>query len=155
MRPGSLVQLDLSLIARDVVVELTPLAEARGVDLGLKIAQAAWIDGHAPALASMLRNVAENAVKYAGEGGIVDVSVERHEARIVASVEDNGPGIDPSEFVHVFDRFYRGRGSRGVGSGLGLPIARTIVEAHGGRLTLGASSSGGLRVEIELPAYKP
>jgi two-component system OmpR family sensor kinase len=153
--PGSSVQLDLSLIARDVVVELTPLAEARGVDLGLKVGQAAWIEGHATALASMLRNLVENAVKYAGEGGIVDVSVERHEARIVASVEDNGPGIDPSEYARVFDRFYRGRASRGVGSGLGQPIARPLVEAHGGGRGLGRSDSGGLRVEIELPACEP
>lgn len=146
------VRVDLSAIARDIVVELSPIAEACGVDLGVKVAQEAWVDGHPTALASMLRNVIENAVKYSGKAGVVDVSVERRGERAVACVEDSGPGIDPSEHERVFSRFYRVPGSHGVGSGLGLPIARTIVEAHGGRLTLARSESGGLRVEINLPS---
>ena len=152
LHAGPRARVDLSAIARDIVVELAPLAEARGVDLGVKVAQTAWVDGHAMALASMLRNIVENAVKYSGDGGIADVSVERHDGRIIAIVEDNGPGVDPHDYARVFDRFYRSRGSPGIGSGLGLPITRTVVEAHGGRLTLSRSHSGGLRVAIELPA---
>ncbi|MFP5407128.1 MAG: ATP-binding protein, partial [Gammaproteobacteria bacterium] len=147
--------LDLAAVARDIVVELAPLAEARAVDLGLKVAREAWVEGQASALASMLRNVVENAVKYCGDaGGVVDVSVEPRGEQVVASVEDNGPGIASGEYEHVFARFYRIGGGRGAGSGLGLPIARRIAELHGGRLALGRSAAGGLRVEIELPALE-
>lgn len=65
-------------------------------------------------------------------------------------VRDNGPGIDPESLEHVFDRFYRSPGSSG--SGLGLPIARNLVQAHGGQISIESRLGGGTEVRFTLPA---
>lgn len=144
-------RVDLAVVARDVVIELVPQADALGVDLGIKQTQPGWIEGDAAALASMLRNLIDNAIKYAGQG-VVDISVLHAGTEVSAIVDDDGAGIDPSEHDRVFDRFYRLPGTGPNGSGLGLSIARAIAEAHGGRLSLDCSPSGGLRVCVALPA---
>jgi signal transduction histidine kinase len=66
-------------------------------------------------------------------------------------VQDNGPGIDPLDRPHVFERFYRGRGSREGGSGLGLAIVHSVVQAHGGQVGVESEPGAGSRFVIELP----
>jgi signal transduction histidine kinase len=73
-------------------------------------------------------------------------------------VDDDGPGIPPAERERVFDRFHRsdaGRARGSGGAGLGLAIARAVVEAHGGRVRATESSLGGARVGFELPRFRP
>jgi two-component system, OmpR family, sensor kinase len=144
-------------LAREVVGELVPLADARHIDLGVSRADAATVTGDADALRTLLRNLIDNAVRYSAEGGRVDVAVEPppggnvHGARLIVS--DNGPGISQEDRARVFDRFYRRAGTQPPGSGLGLAIVRTIAATHGATITLGDGEGGkGLTVTISFPA---
>lgn len=103
------------------------------------------------ALRRALRNVIENAVRY---GGATRVSHQVREDEFVITVEDDGPGIPALELERVFDPFFRLEQSRSLetgGHGLGLSIARTIIRAHGGDISLSNRDEGGLRATIAIP----
>jgi two-component system OmpR family sensor kinase len=147
-------------LAREVVAELVPLADAGGIDLGVSSAQGASITGDPDALRTLLRNLVDNAVRYTPAGGRVDVSIEvptsstagvpQFAARLV--VADDGPGIPATERERVFDRFYRRPGATAPGSGLGLAIVRAIAAAHGATVTLNDGPGGnGLAVTVVFP----
>jgi two-component system, OmpR family, sensor histidine kinase MprB len=96
-----------------------------------------------------IANLLDNAVKWGPRGGPVEVHVR--DGRL--DVRDGGPGIDPEDLPHVFDRFYRSRTARGLpGSGLGLAIVRQVAETHGGSVRAANDSQGGARLTLELPA---
>jgi signal transduction histidine kinase len=99
-------------------------------------------------------NLVGNAVKYSEPGTVVTVEVERLGEEAVCTVSDRGPGIDPELIPHIFDRFVRGDRARShpVGAGLGLAIAREIVEAHSGRIWTGSRPGGGAVFGFALPA---
>jgi two-component system OmpR family sensor kinase len=140
------------VMAQCVAAALTQ-AQARKVDLGVADSTAATVRADPAALRVMLGNLIDNAVKYAPEGGRVDVSLRVEQGVPVLSVEDNGPGIPPAERERAFDRFYRVPGSGGEGSGLGLAIVQTIAQQQGASVHLGESESlGGLKVTVRLPA---
>jgi two-component system OmpR family sensor kinase len=150
---GERVPVRLDELAREVVAELVPLADAGRIDLGVSTAQPVSVRGDPDDLRTLLRNLVDNAVRYSGAAGRVDVSVEEVPAGDGAmarlTVSDNGPGIPPEERERVFDRFYRRAGATPPGSGLGLPIVRSIAEAHGISLTLADGPSGkGLSVTV-------
>ncbi len=147
--------LDLAALARTVIAEAVADAQARSQELGLSGLETARVTGHADALRLLLRNLIENAIKYAPAGGRIEVGVVAGEApgRLVLVVEDSGPGIPEVERTRVLDRFYRLPDAPSTGSGLGLAIAQSVAQMHGGALRLDASPIlGGLRVRLELPA---
>ncbi|MFZ0007309.1 MAG: ATP-binding protein [Steroidobacteraceae bacterium] len=146
----------LDALAREIVTELVPLADAHGIDLGLPSAQSVTVLGDGEALRTLLRNLVDNAVRYTQPGGRVDVSVSDGGApgapRARLTVTDNGPGIPAAERDRVFDRFYRRAGTTPPGSGLGLAIVRAIAQAHGASIALGDAPGGqGLSVTVEFP----
>lgn len=150
---GERVPVRLDELAREVVAELVPLADAGRIDLGVSTAQPVSVRGDPDDLRTLLRNLVDNAVRYSGAGGRVDVSVEEVPAGDGAmarlTVSDNGPGIPPEERERVFDRFHRRAGATHPGSGLGLSIVRSIAAAHGVTLTLADGPSGkGLSVTV-------
>jgi two-component system OmpR family sensor kinase len=146
-------QVDLAELARRAVAELAGVAQARGVDLGVQEAEAASVEGQPDALHILLRNLIDNAIKYAPGGGTVDISVKRAPGAVTLSVEDSGPGIPPEERERVFDRFYRIAGSDAAGSGLGLAIIKSIAERHGATLALDKSERlGGLMATVTFPS---
>lgn len=99
-------------------------------------------------------NLMENASKYS-PGGTIEVSGRFDDQELRISVGDDGPGVPEADRERLFEPFVRGKGPAGVsGSGLGLYIAKAIVEAHGGSLTLGASPQGGALFTIVLPTRK-
>jgi two-component system sensor histidine kinase KdpD len=103
----------------------------------------------------LLLNLTENALLYSPPEGEVRIAAVDRGADVLLSVEDDGPGVPAEEREHVFDKFYRGAAAGGrapSGTGLGLAIAREIVTAHGGAIRVTASSSGGARFEVTLPA---
>jgi two-component system OmpR family sensor kinase len=143
---------DLGDLARRTVGEMVGVAQAKGVDLGVEHVEEARVLGQGGALAILMRNLVDNAVKYTPSGGTVDVAVNMVEGAPVLTVEDSGPGIAAEERERVFDRFYRIAGSEAAGSGLGLAIIRAIAGRHGAKLALDASSRlGGLLVRVTFP----
>jgi signal transduction histidine kinase len=102
--------------------------------------------------ALLVRNLADNAVRYSPPGGTVKLSVKPQDGQVVLQVDDAGPGIPPAERERVFDRFYRRDPGVDTGSGLGLAIVRSIAERHRADVTLGDSPLGGLRVTVRFAA---
>ncbi len=103
-------------------------------------------------ITQVLSNLVSNAIKYA-PGGEVRISGQVHPRQVVICVSDNGPGIDPADIPYVFDRFYRADKAvrKTKGAGLGLYLAKAIVEAHGGRMWVDPQPSTGARICFSLP----
>jgi two-component system sensor histidine kinase KdpD len=99
----------------------------------------------------VLLNLVDNAVKYSGNGDPIEIDVTGGAASVTVSVTDHGIGVDLAELPRIFERFYRGAGAAPGGLGLGLTIARGIVEAHGGRIRADQTAGGGLAIHFTLP----
>lgn len=144
-------------LARDVVAELLPAADARSIDLGVSDQQApsaaGSVVGDAEALRVLLGNLVDNALRYSPIGSRVDVVIGSSAGLPQIEVIDEGPGIPDAERERVFERFYRLSGSAAGGSGLGLSIVRQIADAHRASLNLGSGPDGrGLRVTLRFGA---
>jgi signal transduction histidine kinase len=106
-------------------------------------------------LGQVLTNLLANAVKHGGQGPI-EVALEGGPTRTTVTVRDHGPGVPSRERERIFGRFeYADARTAGSGLGLGLYVAREIVEAHGGRLTVDGPPGGGAAFKVELPAWAP
>lgn len=128
---------DLAALAQAAVGQLSPAAEAAGVELALAADGAPEVMGDADRLAQVLRNLLGNALRHTPAGGRVTVRVETSAGQTRIEVADTGAGISPEDLPHVFDRFYRGDKSRARasgGSGLGLAIVKQLVEAQHGQV---------------------
>ncbi len=111
-----------------------------------------------PALVELaLRQLLVNALKYSPASAAIDVSAEEREEFIAVNVADEGPGIPEAEQASVFEKFYRGQADRGrtAGTGMGLTIAREIVQAHGGEISLESRPGKGARFCFTLPRAQP
>jgi heavy metal sensor kinase len=158
---ASHTRIDLSDVALDAVERLEPLARERGVRLLLAEAPEVILMGDRAALAQALVNLVENGVKYTATIGIaVTVAVRCVDAEdrlwAVASVSDDGPGIEAQHLPRLFDRFYRADPARKSdagreGSGLGLAIAQWAARAHGGEVRVHSEMGAGSVFELWLP----
>jgi two-component system OmpR family sensor kinase len=148
------VKVLLGELARDVVAEMVPLADAKHIDLGISASQPAYVLGDPDSLRTLIRNLVDNAVRYTSAGGRVDVSVEQPtDGGPLLRIVDTGPGIPPEDRERVFDRFYRLPGSSPPGSGLGMAIVKTIAAAHNAVVRLDIGPGGqGLQVTVVFPA---
>jgi two-component system sensor histidine kinase KdpD len=99
----------------------------------------------------VLSNLIENAVKYTPPGTLIELSVREKAAEVVISVADRGPGIPDAAMIHLFEPFYRVPGTLVRGNGLGLAVARGLVEAHGGRIWAENRENGGMTITLTLP----
>jgi signal transduction histidine kinase len=115
------------------------------------------VAGQRLALREIAMNLLDNAIRYTPRGGIVTTRIEALPDAVTLAVEDNGPGIAPSERERVFERFYRIDDGDSSGSGLGLPIVREFASSIGAGVELRTSASGqGLTVEIRFrPVVAP
>lgn len=151
-QPAGPVALDV--LARSVVADLEPLAQARPVALALARVEPVLVVGADDAWRILVANLVDNAIRYTPAGGRIEVRVFRADARAVLEVADSGPGIPACERERVFDRFVRGAGVDAPGSGLGLAIVRQVADLYGATVTLDAGlGGGGLTVRVALPAH--
>lgn len=170
--PVSYGEVDLGGIILDTLERLAPLAQTAGVEVQVAPLPELMIKGDPSSLIQLLVNVIENAIKYtAGTGTRVMVTLVQEEKKRVKwarlSISDDGPGISPEHLPHVFERFYRADRSRThytaqgtasdeesdppKGNGLGLSIALSIAQAHGGTIQVRSQDHHGSTFEIWLP----
>jgi len=158
-----LERLDWAALCHNTIDRFGPRYAAAGLAIGWRGARSeAWILADGLRLEQVLDNLLVNALRYVPAGGHVEVALKRLEGppgRWRLTVSDDGPGLPSDELPRVFERFYRGSGSRGdndtrngSGSGLGLAIVRRIVERHGGSVSARGESPRGLAIDVDLPA---
>ena len=146
----------LEELLQSCVDAVRPRAAAKNISLDLDIDPVlpeVEIDGSR--ISQVVGNLLENAITHTPQGGRVTLSGTMSEGQATISVTDTGPGIAPDDLSRVFDRFYRADPSRARatgGSGLGLTIARRLVEAHGGTIEAESAVGEGSRFTIRLPA---
>ena len=143
--PGQLVE--------DAVAAFRSAAGAAGVAVESRVAGGLpALDVDPTRIGQVLTNLLSNAVRHTPRGGSVIVSAEpaRDRPGVALVVADTGPGIAPDVLAHVFDRFVRG--AQSGGAGLGLAIARSLVQAHGGEISADSPPGGGTTMRFVLPA---
>ncbi|WP_005032598.1 ATP-binding protein [Holophaga foetida] len=147
---GAGAEVTLREVFHRVLEDVLPLAEAKGMDVGIAGEADVRLAASEADLVSLVRNLVDNAVRYTPEGGRVDLGASESGDQVILQIEDNGPGIPVEERERVLDPFYRVLGSEQPGSGLGLSIVRTLAERLGGRLELADSTrfDHGLKVTV-------
>jgi two-component system sensor histidine kinase MtrB len=146
---------DLRAAVESATHQHDALAKRRGVRVELSLPRTPIRIRHdPPRIGQVVANLVGNAVKFTPKGGVVRVSVEADPGGARIDVTDTGVGIDAAELPHIFERFYRGsraNEARGAGSGLGLAIVRSIVDMHGGTVTVETALDSGSRFTVWLP----
>jgi signal transduction histidine kinase len=152
---------DLGVLVRKAVVQMSAQADAGGIDLGAEAGEQVIVAADPEQLLILLNNLLQNALRHTPAGGVISARAARSGAGAVLSVVDSGPGLPEADRTRVFDRFYRGLQDGAtpgalVGSGLGLSIVKAIADRHGATVALATPSNGrGLEVRVTFPTCVP
>jgi heavy metal sensor kinase len=148
-----LAEMDIAALVRDACRLFQASAEEKGIAIDARGPERLALAGDIRLVQRLVGNLLDNAIKYTGENGRVDVTVRSSAGgRVEIEVRDTGPGISATDLPHVFERFYRGDPSRSrTGAGLGLSFARAVARAHGGDITAASSPGGGSTFTVTLP----
>ncbi len=146
-------QLDLAEVAESACELFMPVAEDAGIDLSVHgTEEPVFIRGNESRLQRVIANLLDNAIKFTAPGGKVDFSVYGNGKHAEIKICDTGSGIHPDDMSHIFERFYRGDRSRSLpGNGLGLSLAKSIVTAHGGSITVDSELGVGSAFIVYIP----
>jgi len=147
--------LDLSELLNKSVERIIPLAKEKKMIIDFSSKGTSRIRGDADKLNRLFTNILDNAIKYSPRSGRVIVRIVGNDTGVVATIEDNGPGIPSDELPNIFKRFHRGEEARKVnpsGAGLGLSIALWVARAHGGDIHVESSPGKGTTFSVILPA---
>jgi two-component system OmpR family sensor kinase len=147
-------KLNLRALLSEITATVGPLAQAREIKLTVNASEDVFVNGNAGHLRRLIINLLDNALKFTPAGGSIDVGLKHDATRAILRVADTGEGIHPAELPHIFDRFYRGAGSPGEGSGLGLSLCREIAQAHGGDIAAANLPTGGSAFVVTLALLK-
>jgi PAS domain S-box-containing protein len=158
LEAGQLKVLRLPISARELLVEAVEMQ--RSLASSSQVQVQVEIEGDLPAilgdrdrLLQVFENLIGNALKFTGAGGRITVSAIPGDGEVLFSVADTGCGIAPSQVGHIFDPFWQAAASKGrLGAGLGLPITRGIVEAHGGKIWVESALGRGSRFVFVIPS---
>jgi signal transduction histidine kinase len=147
-------RVDFAALARDVCEQFHPQAGDAGPVLECSVdGELPYVIADRGRMSQVLENLVSNALRFTPTGGSVTVRVRRTEGgRVACEVEDTGVGIAPEDLPHLFERFWQARRYRRGGAGLGLAIARGVVEAHGSTLAVRSQPGRGSVFSFELPA---
>lgn len=147
-------EVDLSELIQGCLLPFEPVAFEAGVQLEARVDPGLTLTGDAGQLRRLVRILLDNAVKYAGEGGTVEVTLARQQDKLRLTVRNTGEPIPPEHLPHLFERFYRADAARDRaqgGYGLGLAIAKAITEHHRGKISVSSSSESGTIFTVILP----
>lgn len=155
-----LFPIDLDTVILHVYEQTRFLIKDRNLSVKLGHIQPVRINGNADRLVQLLLNLLSNAVKFTPDGGRITLSVYPNKEQAIIEVSDTGRGIHPQDLPHIFDRFYQADHSRvhhtnEDGAGLGLSIAKWIVEAHNGSIEVQSALQKGTTFIVRLPAIVP
>ena len=145
---------DLRSLLHGVVDSIIPAAAAAGLELEVGAIPPVMLRGDARRLEQVFFNLLGNALKFTSRGGRVGLGADSHDEWVEIRVWDTGAGIDPSFLPHMFDRFRQGESTgerRYSGVGLGLAIAKELVEAHKGRIAAQSPGEGKFTFVVTLP----
>jgi two-component system sensor histidine kinase TctE len=141
-------EIDLVVVARELVLRLTPIADMKDLSLTLRGDPHVPYSGDLVLIQNAVRNLIDNAMKYSPAEGAIEVTVVLH-PRPQIRVCDRGPGFPTDEIEALTTRFRRGANAANtIGSGLGLTIAREVAQAHGGQIELANQKGGGACVTL-------
>ncbi|HZD98114.1 MAG TPA: HAMP domain-containing sensor histidine kinase [Micromonosporaceae bacterium] len=157
--PTTMVPVDLAQVARDVVDAEQARVRERGLHLGLRQNGGPYVvPGSPTALRRVVNALVDNAIGHVDTGGHITVAIHRHDGHaptVVCDVIDDGHGIGPGDTEKIFERFARGAHGKGRRFGIGLALAREVIEAHDGTLTASGREGVGATFRIVLPAAAP
>jgi two-component system sensor histidine kinase ChvG len=141
---------------RELAMNVADAHRLRGsgrVTIDVRADSAVWVRAAPDRIAQVLDNLVDNAISFSPDAGTVTIHVTREMAICRVAVCDEGPGIPESHLTRIFERFfsYRPSGRAGMHNGLGLPIAKAIVEGYGGSIVAVNGSAGGACIEVRLP----
>jgi len=143
-------------VASRVLLSFEEKIESKALDVAFEMPGGRiFVTADSDAIHQVLQNLVENAVKFAREDGELRIKVAKQDNEVALSIFNHGVGIAPEDLPRVFDRFYKADKSRGLnkdGTGLGLFIAKTIVEAHGGTLSVRSREGEWCEFTMRLPA---
>ncbi len=145
--------LDLASLSWECIELVRPLARQRGIQVQADLVPAEAV-GDPDRLSQVLTNLLTNAIHYNKENGAIMVSTRTENDNAVLTVADTGPGIAAEDLPHIFDRFYRADKSRARSegrNGLGLAIAKAVVDAHGGAIEVSSRPGAGTIFKVRLP----
>lgn len=146
--------LDLSSLVETTVEQMTPLATDKSLTLVCEATRDVMVEANEVRLKQVVVNLLDNAIKYTPEGGRITVRVSRAPSWAVLEVSDNGIGIAEKALPHIFERFYRSEqvlARRARGTGLGLAMVHSIIEAHAGKVDVESRENQGATFWIRLP----
>ena len=151
----SLEEADLAQLVTEVVNSAAPKASLNGLHLDIDVEQPLPARVDPERIRQVVRNLLSNAVKYSPGGGRITVCARKSGGQLSCSITDTGLGMDADEQEQAFTKFFRSARSRATaipGAGLGLPVSKTIVEGHGGSISLASEPGKGTTVTFTLPA---
>jgi heavy metal sensor kinase len=147
-------RVDLGSLVGDTIWQVHVLAEDKNQQVTSDLPRSVMVSVDPVLFRQAIVNVLDNAIKYSPDGTSIQVALSAANSHASLTIRDSGPGIAAADQPHVFDRFYRadhGRSRDTGGAGLGLAIARSVVEAHGGHITLESIEGKGSTFRIDLP----
>ncbi len=156
LSPPDITDIPLKDCIGHALLLLEPLAAERRIRITTGIEDAITVRGDRDRLTEAFLNILENAIKYSGEHGLVEVSAVRGDGKATVLVRDSGKGIKKDDLERICDRFFRGDAARNTeGTGLGLSIAKAIVEVHGGGIRIESEEGRGTTCTVVLPEKQP
>lgn len=145
---ASFAPVDLSQVMENIVSAFQPAAEERGQSIISSLTLGISIQGDRHLLNQLFANLVDNALRHTPDSAKIQLTLTRAKAEVVAGVADNGPGVSPEQYEHLFKPFYRLEHSRtSAGSGLGLSLVAAIAQVHGAKIRL-ADNRPGLVVTV-------
>lgn len=155
LEPGlesiNLENCNLSRLVSDIVDDVMPFAAGKNITIDFRNMRSIQIPVHTHAVSLLIRNLLDNAIRYSGYGGHIDIDLSEKDTGVLLQIADSGPGIPRELREDVFKRFFRANQTAETGSGLGLSIVKQIADLHHARIELGESGQHGLQVDIFFP----